>query len=62
MQQQQKAVLQLEHGLVRHEQRLASHFPEVFPDGPGTFVSRISIFNSGKPTGCSAREFRALIL
>ena len=54
MQQAQKIVLQLEQGLVRQEQRLASHFPEEFPDGPGTLVSRISIFNSGKATGCSA--------
>ena len=54
MQHAQKIVLQLEHGLVKHEQRLASHFPEAFPDGPGTLVSRTSNFTSGKATGCSA--------
>ena len=54
IQQAQKIVLQLEHGLIKHEHRPASHLPEVFADGPGTAGPGTSIFTSGKATGCSA--------
>ena len=55
MQQAQKSILQLEHGLVKHDvKRPASHFPDAFPDGPGKPDSGTSISTSGKATGCSA--------